>query len=132
MTQLPEDEPHRRIAASEVRAQAVAIPATVVHRRKGYPHRFNNYDDEVPLTNPYPLIEHPLTPSGAYLAGSPTGPARIVVNEHDRSTPETMYHDPTKPIPPRSRFHPFSKGEYRGRDRSAPTGLEEGLEKMGI
>ncbi|KAK4033000.1 hypothetical protein C8A01DRAFT_20001 [Parachaetomium inaequale] len=131
MTELSENDPHRRIAASEVRVQAIAIPNTVVRRWEGYPHRFNNYE-EVPLANPHPLIEHPLTLSGAYLSGSPPGPARIVVNEHDRSTPETMYHDPTKPIPPRSRYHPFSKGEYRGRDSSLPTGLEEGFGKMGI
>ena len=131
MTELAEDDPHRRIKAAEVRAQTMAIPNRVVRRREGYPHSFNNYE-ELPLANPHPLIEHPLTPSGPYLSGSEAGSARIVVNEHDRSTPETIYHDPTKPIPPRSRFHPFSKGEYRGRDSSMPTGLEEGLEKMGI
>ncbi|KAH6856007.1 hypothetical protein B0I37DRAFT_424861 [Chaetomium sp. MPI-CAGE-AT-0009] len=131
LTNLPKDDAHRSIQASEVRAQAIAIPATVVARREGYPHRFNNYE-ELPLVNAHPLIEQPLTPDGPYVAGSPPGPARIIVNELDRTTPEAVYHDPTKPIPPGSRYHPFSKAEFRGRDRSLPTGLEGDFEDLGV
>ncbi|KAK3294250.1 uncharacterized protein B0H64DRAFT_400212 [Chaetomium fimeti] len=131
LTNLPDDDALRIIPAAEVRAQAVAIPAVVVARRQGYPHRFNNYE-ELPLVNAHPLIEQPLTPDGPYVAGSPPGPARIITNELDRSTPEPVYHDPTKPIPPGSTNHPFSKAEFRGRDRTQPTGLEGGFEDMDV
>jgi hypothetical protein len=114
-----------------VRSQAIAIPTTVVHRSQGFPHHFSNYDG-LPLTNRHPLIEHPLTPDGAYISGSPPGPARIVTNRWDRSDPEAMYHDPTKPPRGPSRKSPFSKAEYRGKDRMTPTGLEQGFGNLDI
>ncbi|KAK4126401.1 hypothetical protein N657DRAFT_710074 [Parathielavia appendiculata] len=47
-TNLPNDEPLRRISAFGVRSQAIAILAEVVHDRKlGYPHRFGNYPDKL-------------------------------------------------------------------------------------
>ncbi|KAK4154551.1 hypothetical protein C8A00DRAFT_14341 [Chaetomidium leptoderma] len=131
MTNLPKDHPERHIAATEVRAQTIAIPVTIVPRRKGFPHTYNNYE-KLDLDNPPPLIEHPLTPDGSYVAGSPPGSSRIVTNESDHTTPEAMYHDPTKPIPEHSRYHPFSKAAFRGKDRSLSTGLEDTLKKMGI
>ncbi|AEO66314.1 9a996eab-2dd8-4dd7-9692-c612cbd263f8 [Thermothielavioides terrestris] len=123
---LPEDDPHRRIPASEVRAQAIAIPARTVPYGESYPHRFNNHEN-LPLSNTPPLIEHPVTPSGPYVAGTPPGPARIIVNAADRSKPEVVYHDPSRPATPDSpaRHAPFSKAEYRGKDRSVQTGLED-------
>jgi hypothetical protein len=48
------------------------------------------------------------------------GPARIVVNEGDRLTPEVAYHDPTlprewDPLKGRWKAWPFSRGVYRER-----------------
>ena len=128
MTNLSDTDSHRRIVASEVRTQAIAIS---VRRRRGYPRPFGNHE-ELPLYNHHPLIEHPLTPTGSYVAGSPPGPARIIVNRYDRSTPEAIYHDPTVALRPESREHPFSKAEYRGKDRMVLTGLEEELWEMDI
>lgn len=127
---LSDTNEHRRLIASEVRAQAVAIPIRV-ERRPHFPHAFGNRE-ELNFANPQPLIEHPVTPSGPWAPGTPPGPARIVVNQTDRSFPEVMYHDPTKPIPPGARFHPFTKSEFRGKDRSKATGLEDSLERMGL
>ncbi len=126
MTNLPPNNPHRRILASEVRTQAIDIP---VRRGGRYPRPFGNREG-LPLYNAHPLIEHPLTPTGSYIRGASPGPARIIVNRFDRSTPEAIYHDPTLPPRPGSREHPFSKAEYRGRDRIVETETEEGLWEM--
>jgi hypothetical protein len=114
-----------------VRSQAIAIPTTVVDKSQGYPHPFGNVE-RLPLTNRRPLIEHPLTPDGVYNPGSQPGPARIVTNKWNRTDPEAMYHEPTKPPRWPSPNHPFSKAEYRGKDRMTPTGLEQGLGNLNI
>ncbi|KAK4100777.1 hypothetical protein N658DRAFT_524332 [Parathielavia hyrcaniae] len=113
-TNLPDHDPHRRISAAQVRAQALSMPAYVQpDRRMGCPHHFGNYQDRVPLDNSHSLIEHPLTPDGPYVSGAPPGPARIVVNAADRSTPEVIYHDPTKQQEWGRASSPFSKAAYR-------------------
>lgn len=130
MTNLSDTNAHRRIAAAEVRAQAITIPTTTRARRHGYPHAFHNRE-ALPLANTPPLIEHPLTPYVPYVAGSPPGPARIVTNRDDRSTPEAIYHDPSSPLRRAGRREfPFSKAPYRGRKTGAATGLEDGFAGM--
>lgn len=132
MTNLSDTNAHRRIAATEVRAQAIAIPTATLPRRHSYPHAFNNHE-ALPLANNPPLIEHPLTPDGPYVAGSPPGPARIVTNRDDRSTPEAIYHDPHSPLRREGRREfPFSKAPHRGRKTGAAMGLEKGFAGMGV
>ncbi len=135
MANLPNDSPHRRIAASSVRLQTLAIPANPVPRRAGYPHTFHNYGNRLPLANARPLIEHPLTPTDApWRPGTPTGPARIVINQHNRTNPEAMYHDPTQELTPGG-THEFSMARYHGRTavaRAVPAVLDAGMRGMGL
>ncbi|KAK4033001.1 hypothetical protein C8A01DRAFT_40556 [Parachaetomium inaequale] len=121
---LSPTNPVRRVRASEVRAQAAAIPAAI-KKRPYYPHAFGNHEQLPFEQNSQPLIEHPLMPDGEMPwqegQGRRAGPARIVVNEWDRSTPEVAYHDPTLPrardrVTGRWRARPFSKGVYRERE----------------
>ncbi|KAL2016192.1 hypothetical protein VTK56DRAFT_4081 [Thermocarpiscus australiensis] len=107
MANLSDTNPLRRVPAATVRAQAAAVPDTILPTRHGYPHPFHNRESP-DLTNPANLVEHPLTPDEPWRPGTPPGPARILINEGDRSSPEVGYHDPTKPIPKDGKFHPFT------------------------
>ncbi|KAK4134580.1 hypothetical protein BT67DRAFT_298879 [Trichocladium antarcticum] len=151
LTNLPADSPHRTIPAAVVRAQAQSIPAQPSPNPRGYPHRFRNAE-RLDLASPPPVIEHPLTATGApYAAGTAPGPARIFTSELERDIVaggpggggvlDVGYHDPTLPlyVNPRTgvpaRFHPFSLGQYRGgdagryRDLGGPEG-QEGVEEV--
>lgn len=122
LTRLPPKSRLRRVPASVVRAQVAAIPLGVVARQgpgpqggyEGYPHTFKNHEKlPLELDPNNGIIEHPLTPRDPYVPGDPPGPARIFVNERDRSRFEVGYHDPTKPKPEGSKCHPFSLANLR-------------------
>ncbi|KAH6632387.1 hypothetical protein F5144DRAFT_462454, partial [Chaetomium tenue] len=115
---LSPTHPLRRVSAAAVRDQARNIP-TNIPDGPGYPHDFGN-GGRLPLENNRPpLIEYPAMPDGHgswhHHQGRLPGPAKIIVNRYDHSSPEVIYHDPTRPVEEGSRYRPFSKANYRGR-----------------
>ncbi|KAK3897588.1 hypothetical protein C8A05DRAFT_19677, partial [Staphylotrichum tortipilum] len=115
LTNLPDTEDCRRVRARDVRTQAAAIP-TEVHTDKRYPHLFGNGEKLGLLHNKQPVIEYPLNKGSQIWREGPRkpGPGRIIVNRHDRSNPEVVYHDPTKKIVVNGRTRErFSIAEYR-------------------
>jgi hypothetical protein len=91
------------------------MPDPPYRRRDRYPHRFANFERLELVNNLPPLVEHPLTPDEPWTPGTPPGPARILTNETDHSTPEVCYHDPTKPRDNGQRHHPLTMATYRPR-----------------
>ncbi|KAK3294251.1 uncharacterized protein B0H64DRAFT_475742 [Chaetomium fimeti] len=120
LSTLSPTNPHRRVRASEVREQANAIPRRT-HAGPGYPHHFANAE-RLPLehNNRRDLIEYPLMADGQgpWHPGQRRGPgpARIIVNQADRSSaPEVVYHDPASPVEGGRKGKPFAKASYRKR-----------------
>ncbi|RMJ13636.1 hypothetical protein CDV36_006719 [Fusarium kuroshium] len=105
LSELSETNPVRRVAAVEVRRQALAFPPRP-NRSCKYPKEFHNAE-HIPLRVPGPWMEYPLVASGRHISGEP-GPARMIVSADDFAGVDVLYH------PSKSR-RDFKLANYRPR-----------------
>ncbi|RSL93400.1 hypothetical protein CEP52_013254 [Fusarium oligoseptatum] len=107
LSELSETNPVRRVAAVEVRRQALAFPPRP-NRSCKYPKEFHNIEQML-LCVPGPWIEYPLLANGRHISGEP-GPARVIVSADDFAGADVVYH------PGKSR-RDFKLANYRPRGR---------------
>lgn len=110
--------------ARDVRAQVRAEKPLNAVRRQKYPSYYANRREEVPdLSVARPYTHVPIIPgqSRPYKRWDKPGAHRAVYNGKKRAKVDVIYHDPNKPIPPGSQYHPFSKADYVPRAPTAAT-----------
>ncbi|KAF5676684.1 hypothetical protein FCIRC_6979 [Fusarium circinatum] len=90
LSDLTLDKWYRQIPASQVRKQALQIPASPVSSQSIYPRRFHN-KEELALQSSGPWKEYPFCLNKGYVSGSP-GPVRMIINSAAIGEFDVVYH----------------------------------------